>query len=226
MNNRANRQTTDPMIPPSICDAEAAISNLQAKRSILIERGSELATIRASVAYKALNDDDPTARETLSRVNKETAEHGSELASIDAALVTAKQRLGAAQRAEAKTADRAKAVELRAALKQFEQHAAGVDSALEVLIASCNGMQDALTAMHRCGSNFPSDAQLQSLGGRVLLGALSKTPFRRNFETVPPLALIVMPTMIALMATTAATARNDHRRCRFQVHHQCRTRRL
>ena len=76
---------------------------------------------------------------------------------------------------------------LRAALNQFEQHAAGVDSALEVLIASCNGMQDALTAMHRCGSNFPSDAQLQSLGGRVLLGALSKTPFRRNFETVPPL---------------------------------------
>ena len=30
-------------------------------------------------------------------------------------------------------------------------------------------------------------AQLQSLGGRVLLGALSKTPFRRNFETLPPL---------------------------------------
>jgi len=175
------------MIPPSVSDAEAAISNLEAKRSVLIERGSELATIRASVAYKALNDDDPTARETLSRVNKETAEHGSELASIDAALVTARQRLEAAQRAEAKAADRAKAVELRAALKQFEQHAAGVDSALEVLIASCNGMQDALTAMHRCGSNFPSDAQLQSLGGRVLLGALSKTPFRRNFETVPPL---------------------------------------
>src|SRR6516165_2543580 len=187
MNNRANRQITDPMIPPSVSDAEAAVSNLEAKRSVLIERGSELATIRASVAYKALNDDDPTARETLSRVNKETAEHGSELASVDAALVTARQRLEAAQRAEAKAADRAKAVELRAALKQFEQHAAGVDSALEVLVSSCNGLQESLTLMHRCGSNFPTDAQLQSLGGRVLLGALSKTPFRRGFETVPPL---------------------------------------
>ena len=56
-----------------------------------------------------------------------------------------------------------------------------------MLVASCNGMQDALTLMHRCGSNFPTDAQLQSLGGRVLLGALSKTVFRRNFETLPPL---------------------------------------
>jgi len=67
------------------------------------------------------------------------------------------------------------------------QHAAGIDAALEVLVASCNGLAESLTAMHRCGSSFPSDAQLQSLGGRVLLGALSKTPFRRNFETLPPL---------------------------------------
>jgi hypothetical protein len=175
------------MIPPTVAAAEQAIANLEAKRSALIERGNELATVRASVAYKALNDDDPTARETLSRVNKETAAHGSELASIDAALVTARQRLEAAQRHEAKQADREQAKALRDALQQFVQHAAGVDASLEVLVSSCDGLQEALTAMHRCGSNFPTDAQLQSLGGRVLLGALSKTPFRRNFETLPPL---------------------------------------
>jgi len=183
----SNRQRTDPMIPPSVSDAEAAITRLEGKRSELLARGDELATIRASVAYKALNDDDASARSALDRVNKETAEHGSELASLDCALATARQRLEAAQRYEAKQADRAKAVELRAALKQFEQHAAGVDSALEVLVSSCNGLQESLTLMHRCGSNFPTDAQLQSLGGRVLLGVLSKTPFRRNFETLPPL---------------------------------------
>jgi hypothetical protein len=148
---------------------------------------SVLDQVRASYAFAAHARGDETARRKLDQVNRETAEHGSELASIDAALVTARLRLDAAQRHEAKAADRAKAVELRAALKQFEQHAAGVDSALEVLVSSCNGMQDALTAMHRCGSTFPSDAQLQSLGGRVLLGALSKTVFRRNFETLPPL---------------------------------------
>jgi hypothetical protein len=176
-----------PTIPPTVSDAQSVISNLEAKRDALVERGRQLDQVRASYAFAAHARDDKTARAKLDQVHRETAEHGSELASIDAALVTARHRLEAAQRHEAKQADRAKAVELRAALKQFEQHAAGTDAALSVLVESCNGMQDALTAMHRCGSNFPTDAQLQSLGGRVLLGALSKTPFRRNFETLPPL---------------------------------------
>jgi hypothetical protein len=187
MSNKPNRQASVPSIPPTISECEAAITSLQQKRNAVIARGSELATIRASTAFKALHEHDATAQATLDRINKESIEHDHALASIDAALKTAQQRLAAAQRHEAKAADRAKAAELRAALKQFEQHAAGVDSALEVLVSSCNGLQESLTAMHRCGSNFPTDAQLQSLGGRVLLGALSKTPFRRGFETVPPL---------------------------------------
>jgi hypothetical protein len=180
MNNKST-------IPPSVADAEAAISNLEAKRDALVERGKERDQVRASYAFAAHARNDETARRKLDAINKETAEHGSELASIDAALVTARHRLEAAQRHEAKQADREQANALRDALRQFVQYAAGVDSALEVLISSCNGMQDALTAMHRCGSGFPTDAQLQSLGGRVLLGALSKTIFRRNFETLPPL---------------------------------------
>jgi hypothetical protein len=176
-----------PTIPPSVSDAEAVISNLEAKRDALVERGRQLGEIRASYAFAAHARNAETARRKLDQVNKETAEHGSELASIDAALVTARQRLEAAQRHEAKQADREQAKALRDALQQFIQYAAGVDSALEVLVSSCNGMQESLTAMHRSGTTFPSDAQLQSLGTRVLLGALSKTPFRRGFETVPPL---------------------------------------
>jgi hypothetical protein len=175
------------MIPPTVVDAEAAIANLTAKRDALVARGNELATIRASVAYKALNDDDAAAKQKLDQINKESVAHSHELASVDAALTTARTKLEAAKRHEAKQADRAKAVELRATLKRFAEYGAGVDAALEVLISSCNGMAESLDAMHRCGSNFPSDAQLLSLGGRVLLAGLSKTPFRRNFETLPPL---------------------------------------
>ena len=181
MSNQQSQQTT------SVADAEHAIGNLQSKRTALLARSTELATVRASVAYKALHDDDATAKSALDRVNKETGELGAEIASLDAALVTARQKLTAAQQHEAKAAERAQAQALRGALRQFSQHAAGVDSALEVLIASCNGLQEALNAIHRCGSSFPTDAQLQSMGGRVLLGALGKTPFRRNFETLPPL---------------------------------------
>jgi hypothetical protein len=175
------------MIPPTVADAEAAIANLQAKRDALVARGDQLATNRASVAFKALNDDDATAKQKLDQINKESIEHSHRLASVDVALTTAAQKLEAAKRHEAKQADREQAKALRQALQQFSSHAAGVDAALEVLVASCNGLQESLTAMHRCGSNFPTDAQLQSLGGRVLLGVLSRTCFRRNFETVPPL---------------------------------------
>jgi hypothetical protein len=175
------------MIPPTVADAEHAIGNLQAKRDALVARGNELATIRASVAYKALNDDDATAKQKLDQINKESVSHSHELASVDAALVTAKQKLEAAKRYEAKQADREQAKALRNALAQFVQHAAGIDAALEVLVESCNGLQESLTAMHRCGSSFPSDAQLLSLGSRVLIGALSKTPFRREFPVLPPL---------------------------------------
>jgi hypothetical protein len=184
----SNRQISeDPTIPPSVSDAQQVIHDLQAKRDALIERGRQLDQVRASYAFAAHARNDETARRKLDQVHRETAEHGSELASIDAALKTAQQRLEAAQRYEAKQADREQAKALRDVLRQFGQHAASVDSVLEVLVASCNGLQESLTAMHRCGSTFPSDAQLQSLGGRVLLGALSKTPFRRNFETLPPL---------------------------------------
>jgi hypothetical protein len=184
MSNRPDRQPID---PTSVADAEQVIVNLQSKRDALVERGRQLDQVRASNAYAALAKDDAKARQRLDVLNRETAEFSSELASLDSALATARSRLEAAQRAEAKQAGREQAKVLRGALQQFVQHAAGVDSALEVLISSCNGLQESLTAMHRCGSTFPSDAQLLSLGGRVLLGALSKTPFRRNFETLPPL---------------------------------------
>jgi hypothetical protein len=174
------------MIPPTVAGAEAAIANLTAKRDALVERGNELATIRASVAYKALSEDDPAAKQKLDQIGRETSQHGHELASVDAALTTARAKLEAAKRYEAKQADRAKAAELRAALKRFTEYGAGVDAALDVLVESCDGLERTLVEIHRAGSQFPSDAQLLSLGSRVLIAALSKTTFRREFPAVPP----------------------------------------
>ena len=112
----SNRQRIDPLTPPTIDAAQAAIANLTAKRDVLVTRGQELATIRASVAFKALSEGDATSRRKLDEINRESVVHDHELASIDAALVTARQRLEAAQRHAARMADRAKAAELRAAL--------------------------------------------------------------------------------------------------------------
>jgi hypothetical protein len=168
----------------SVANAEQLLQRFERERLELVERKAALAEKRRSVAYDAHAAGDA---KLLDGVHREAAELESRITGLDDAVAEAKRRLEAAKQHEAKQADREQAKALRNALQQFTQHAAGVDSALEVLVSSCNGMQESLTAMHRCGSTFPSDAQLQSLGGRVLLGALSKTPFRRNFETVPPL---------------------------------------
>ena len=107
MSNKPTNQTT------SVSDAEAAIARLEGKRSELLARSTELATIRASVAYKALSDDDATARSTLDRINKETGQLGAEVASLDAALKVAGEKLEAAKQAEARAADRARAQAIR-----------------------------------------------------------------------------------------------------------------
>jgi hypothetical protein len=132
MNNRANRQITDPMIPPSVSDAERVIGNLEAKRSALIERGNELTTIRASVAYKALSEDDASARTTLDRINKETGQLGAELASVDAALTTAKQKLEAAQQREARAVQANHAQAIRSEWSGAEKDFADLDQGLNL----------------------------------------------------------------------------------------------
>src|SRR5215472_8670413 len=109
----SNKHTTVPTIPPSVADAERAISNLEQKKTALIARGNQFATNRASVAFKALNDDDAAAKQKLDQINKETGQLGAEVASVDAALVTARQRLAVAQRAEARAADRERAQAIR-----------------------------------------------------------------------------------------------------------------
>jgi hypothetical protein len=170
----------------SVANAEALLQRFSRDRDELIERKVALADKRRNVAYAA-HAGDGAASKLLDGVHREAAELEGRIAGLDDAITEAKHRLEAAKQHEAKQADRERAKALRQALNRFCQCGAGVDAALEVLIESCNGMQQALIEMHRWGSSFPSDAQLLSLGGRVLLGALSRTPFRRDFETLPPL---------------------------------------
>jgi hypothetical protein len=75
--NKPNKQTAPTIV--TVADAERAIANLEAKRDALVQRGGELANVRASVAYKALTDGDETARATLDKINRQTVEHSSEL---------------------------------------------------------------------------------------------------------------------------------------------------
>ena len=180
MNKPATKET------PTVANAEAMLARFERERADLVERKAALAEKRRAVAFDA-HAGDGSASKLLDGLHREATELESRIIGLDDAVAEARRRLEQAHEYEAREADRAKAVELRAALKQFVEHGAGVDAALEVLIESCNGMERALVEIHRCGSAFPSDAQLLSLGSRVLIAALSKTTFRREFPAVPPL---------------------------------------
>jgi hypothetical protein len=176
----------DPLIPPTVADAERVIANLTAKRDALVARGTEMATIRASYAYAAHARDDETARRKLDAINRETAEHGSELASIDAALKTAQQRLDTAKRYQAAQADRDKARKLSVVLDQFTQTATQLDRVLADVARLGHALHQIQAQMAQLGSPVPNGSQLDSLGYRCLLTACAATPWHRHFQVLAP----------------------------------------
>ena len=166
--------------------AERTLAELEQRRDRLIERRQQIERERGQVAYAA-HTGDAGASKLLDRVITEAVKNDEHLKALADAISEGQRRLTQAREAEARAAEQAKAVELRAALKRFVEHGAGVDAALDLLIESCAGLERTLVEIHRAGSQFPSDAQLLSLGSRVLIAALSRTTFRREFPAVPPL---------------------------------------
>src|SRR5690242_18631209 len=85
----------------SIEKAETVLAELEAKRAACVKRGTELADERAAVALDA-HTGNIKARKRLDEINTAIATHGSELASLGAAIKAAGERLQQAQAAEAK----------------------------------------------------------------------------------------------------------------------------
>jgi len=152
--NKPTNQTT------SVSDAEAAIARLEGKRSELLARSTELTTIRASVAYKALSEDDATARATLDRINKETGQLGAEVASLDAALVTAREKLEAAQRHEARAVQANHAQAIRSEWSGAEKDFADVDQGLNLAADAARRLYERYGRMQQHGLKPPPQLTL------------------------------------------------------------------
>jgi hypothetical protein len=188
--------------PPTVAEAEAAINRLEQRRSELVARGDQLATNRASFAYAALNDDDATAKAKLDEIGRETVEHDHQLASVDAALKTAQERLASAKRAEARAQDREQALLLRQALTAFIEAGKGCDAALELLVTASTDLRNTVTTMNRLGVTHPSHAQLDALGSIALRTALTDTAWVRYFERVSPVERKRFSDLVAAWAAT------------------------
>jgi hypothetical protein len=169
----------------SVQAVEANIADLERKQAAIVARGRELQDERAGVSYSA-HTGDAQARQRLDELNRESAEHASELQSINEALRSARTKLDQARAAESVAADRKRALALRAALKDFAGHARALDDALAIFADQGAALLETLIKMQQLGSVAPSHEQLLALGRRALLAALAETPWRRDFELVEP----------------------------------------
>jgi hypothetical protein len=148
-------------------------------------QANELAETRQQIAFAA-HTGDQGARKKLDAINQQSSLHASELESVDAAISEATDRLEGARKDEAIAADRSDAHKLRKVLQKFCEHSAKLDAALSAAVTETQGMRETLNLMHSLGSDFPSHAQLDTLGALAMLTAMGRTPFHRSFEHLAP----------------------------------------
>ena len=165
--------------------ANEVLSGLQAQRDALIARAHELEERRQAIAFDA-HSGNKAARAKLDETNSESVTFEYELKSIDSALIEAGKRLAVAEQAQALAQEKQNAQALRAAVDEFVAHATAIDEAFASVVKEAMALEETLKTIHSLGSQFPSRAQLDSLGTRALLTAIQGTPWRRDFETIAP----------------------------------------
>jgi hypothetical protein len=103
-----------------------------------------------------------------------------------AAIDEARARLAAAITAAEQAQARADAKEMRETLRVLTAAAADIDSSLEDFVASTHELRDAVNKLHSLGCQFPTHAQIESHGTRVVQTAIGQSIFKRAVETLPP----------------------------------------
>jgi hypothetical protein len=165
--------------------AEAVLADLTAQREELIAKGHDLEERRQEISYSA-HTGSKKERAQLDQINSEAITWEYELKGLDSAIQEATKRLAAADAAQAQAQDKENARALRAVVDEFLSHAIALDEAFATVSKEATALEETLKTIHFLGSAFPSRAQLDALGARALKTALMQTPWRREFETMPP----------------------------------------
>jgi hypothetical protein len=158
-----------------VAEAKAVVADLEEKRAASVQRGTDLADERANVALAAHTGDDKAAKR-LSEIHQAIAIHGSELASLDAALRAASTKVEYAQSALAVELKKLDAIKLRAASSAFAAHMRKLDTALDDLVNVLYDVEPIRQRLQALGVG-PTHEQFCVLGERPLLNAISDTVF-------------------------------------------------
>jgi hypothetical protein len=168
--------------------AETTIRELERKREACVVRGTELADERAAVALDA-HTGNAKAAKRLAEIHSAIAMHGSELASFDAAIKAATERLRQAEAAEARDQDKVSAAALHEVVSRIGERMRKADRCFDVAVQELNAVNTELQQVHALGSAFPTQQQLAVNAVMALKTWLRQLPenWHREFiEALPP----------------------------------------
>jgi hypothetical protein len=185
MSEQQQQQTSN-----DVEQAERIVANLETKRRELVEGRAADAEQRRAVAFAAHTGGGDkaaqAARATLDKLAAAAVRFDAELRSVEDAIAEAQVRLHAARAAEAREADRVRALELKKLIGELIENGGVVDDALADLITAGNNLKACFDRLAGHGVSHPRHEQLAVMGNLSILTALGQTPWRRYFQTLAP----------------------------------------
>jgi hypothetical protein len=160
----------------SVTSAQAVVADLEAKRGVAIRRGTDLADERANVALAAHTGDEKAAKR-LEEIHAAIVRHGSELASLDAAIRAAGEKVEMARAALARATERLRILDLKKHNDEVRKLGPWMDRAVADYVGGLRG----LLKVPGLGLPHPSTGQQVLMLYRCLLVALRGTPWEREF---------------------------------------------
>jgi hypothetical protein len=161
-------------------DAKGVLQGLESKLFDARARHADTQARAAELAYPS-NTGDESARKKLDGLNAKAAQVAAEIASLEAAIVTAKRHVGAAEAAEVDEAERRKAREALALLDDFSQRGKLLDESLDKFVRQYDELARDFRALQLLGYEPTSYPLVQINMQAAVATKLQFTDLRQNF---------------------------------------------
>jgi hypothetical protein len=161
-------------------DAKGVLQGLEGKLADARARHADTQAKAAELAYPA-NTGDESARKKLDGLNAKAAMVATEVASLEAAIVTAKRHVAAAEAAEVDEAERRKAREALALLDDFSQRGKLLDDAMDNFVRQYDELARDFRALQLLGYEPTSYPLIQTNMQAAVATKLQFTDLRQNF---------------------------------------------
>jgi hypothetical protein len=155
------KQQTKPPAIPTVADAEQVLADLEAQRKNLVAARAADDAEMSKHAYQSHVLHELGASRSLDEISKRAIERDQRLRELDCALFEGRERLAAAERAEAQAADRLRAEEAIKLAHEFAATFSYADKHFKAAIDALVAIDHEIAKLHALGCAFPSHQQLR-----------------------------------------------------------------